>query len=419
MKLYFGLLIMVFLAFAGYRYTFRRMDTGKGFFFLTGFEFLVAGLLLGPFFFDIIDSKTFASLVPVTDLLLGWAGMLTGVGFEAAIIRRSPPRITASSLFSGGIVWFCLFFMILFFVFPRLQFVQGGKIIPSSKAGSTTHTLPDICSMESRGMLFRSEAAAAAAILAAVLAVSSPSAAAMLKGRASVSHRLLSYMAGIDSLVPVLLAGVFYWVMPSPGDHVISHGRLLAAPLVLAGVLILYLLALSSKRTTSDLLVLSGGMILMTSGAAGIIGFSPFIANFLMGAVLINISREKEKLYSLLTASEKPAYIILLVLVGASWDMRWLLFWWMALFLFFARLFVKWSSGVLCRSAFGLAQLPRNYGLLMTGFSGAPVALLFDMQIRFGVGNVGVITGAVLMAGIMSDILLPVFTEKTGIGKAR
>jgi len=73
MKLFFAFLLIVFLAFSGYHLTFRgfRLPLFARKFYLTGIEFLFLGFLLGPQFFNLLDSATCRGLEPLSVLLLG------------------------------------------------------------------------------------------------------------------------------------------------------------------------------------------------------------------------------------------------------------------------------------------------------------------------------------------------------------
>ena len=95
MKVTFALLIIIFLAFSGYHLTFRhfRLPLFARIFYLTGTEFLVLGLLLGPQFLNLMDPETQKGLAPLTALLLGWIGLLFGFQFEIKKLRRVPPGI--------------------------------------------------------------------------------------------------------------------------------------------------------------------------------------------------------------------------------------------------------------------------------------------------------------------------------------
>ena len=147
MKLFFSLLVIVFLAFSGYHLTFKgfKLPLFARKFYLTGTEFLFLGLLLGPKFTDIIDMETFVRLEPLTAFLLGWTGLLFGFQFEIKKMRRSPLDILLCALMEGaltaavvslGVGLICFFC----FEFTRVQtfitvLVLSAAAVPTSQAG--------------------------------------------------------------------------------------------------------------------------------------------------------------------------------------------------------------------------------------------------------------------------------------------
>ena len=100
MKIFFALLLIIFLAFSGYHLTFRRIELPlfARKFYLTGTEYLFLGLLLGPQFFNLLDSQTLLGLEPLFALLLGWIGLIFGFQFEIVKLRRFPLEFLSAAI---------------------------------------------------------------------------------------------------------------------------------------------------------------------------------------------------------------------------------------------------------------------------------------------------------------------------------
>ena len=103
MKIFFALLLIIFLAFSGYHLTFKRLKLPffKYKIYLTGTEFLFLGLLLGPQFLNLLDTQTMGGLDPLSALLLGWIGLLFGFQFEFSRLRRFPEQFLIAGIFEG------------------------------------------------------------------------------------------------------------------------------------------------------------------------------------------------------------------------------------------------------------------------------------------------------------------------------
>jgi hypothetical protein len=96
--------------------------------------------------------------------------------------------------------------------------------------------------------------------------------------------------------------------------------------LILVSTLIPILLGLLFHTLTKtripeqDLLVYLLGMIFFVSGAAFYFNLMPLFVCMVMGIVYSNLTKRHEKIYPVLLAAEKPLYLVLLILIGAFWE---------------------------------------------------------------------------------------------------
>jgi hypothetical protein len=387
MKIIFAFLLVIFLSFSGYHLSFRKFGIPlfARTFYLTGLEFLFLGLFLGPQFLNILDVQTCDVLAPVTALLLGWIGMLYGFQFEIAALRR----------------------------FPRINFLAGlleGLLTLVVVSGGIWVTLPFIIEVSDHMRIVIS------VVLASAAACTAQTGLAMLSvrqiGRNQSIVKILRYLSSIDGLVAMLaLLPVFVF---SPRRTGISSARflfendILVAVVSFAGILILYNLFLIYRREQSELALIIIGMVIFISGFSSVMNFSPLLSNFFVGACLVNLTGEKEKIFNTLISIEKPVYLLLLVFLGSAWHFQ--SFWAIAIAAGYCLLRVlgKMTGGYsISFLSPKLKVFPWLLGLGLIGQGGLPLAILYDFQQGFQSEVTDVIVGIALISIIYSDVASP------------
>ncbi|MFW5909073.1 MAG: hypothetical protein ACOCR8_05495 [Desulfosalsimonas sp.] len=387
MKVFFAFFLVSIAAFGGYHLSFRRISGSSRFVWLhlTGLEFLVIGLLLGPGFLNVLDAPTVRSLEPFSALALGWIGLLLGFQFEISQLRRFPPAFFLASLMESAVT--VLFsFLFLYFMLPVFIPVSGNLHLVTSLALS----------------------AAAACTAQSVLALVFPG---RPGGRVSRSLRLLRYIGSLDGLVPMLILVFIFFVRSRQVTAGILETVLLPGA-VLAAVFVIYVFFLTQRRDIDELALVIIGMTVLTSGAAAMAGFSSLLSNFFMGLCLVNITMEKEKIFHLLASIEKPVYLVLLIFLGAGWHLPDL---WIALpaaAYWLVRIFGKIAGGMAAVSSLpALHGYPRILGLGLIEQGGLAVAILFEFQQRFSGQETSYAVGFALVAIVMAQLASPYFAS--------
>jgi hypothetical protein len=78
---------------------------------------------------------------------------------------------------------------------------------------------------------------------------------------------------------------------------------------------------LTKKKTSEEqMLVYLLGLVFFVSGAALYFNLPPLFLCMVLGITFSNLTKIHEKLYPLLLSTEKPLYIIFLILIGALWE---------------------------------------------------------------------------------------------------
>jgi hypothetical protein len=387
MKIIFALLIIVFLAFSGYHLSFRgfKLPLFAREFYLKGTEFLFLGLLLGPYFLNLLDTETLQALEPVGALLLGWIGLLFGFQFEIVRIRRFPLDFLKAAILES-LVTFLVVFGSVYLALPLI------------------YKMPEIKHI----VLSLTLSAAAACTAQTGLALLTPD----FTGRHGKTISILRYISSIDGAGALLIFSmVFFFHRPSTagfywfGDLVLGTVFIL---IISAGLVFLYIVFIASHRDEKELALVVVAMAVLTSGIASLLHFSPLVANFFVGICLVNFCRRKERLYKIFAGIEKPVYLLLLVFLGAYWtlDSTWLLV--LAALYCLCRFLGKLFGGfMITRLNPELSNYPRRLGFGLLDQGGLPLAILFDFQQGISCDIVAGVISLALLAFLYNEFLSP------------
>jgi len=353
----------------------------------SGTPLVLVGALLGPIT-GVVTRELASQLAPVSALGLGWLGMLFGLQLDRAIVREF-----------RGVLW-------------RFALLQAGIafLIAALGAAVIRLTLPGLREAWAPGE-------AAIFTLAAVAAISAPTgvsiAARRLKLRGPVLD-LLSFSASVDGLIGVFAFTAVlavYRPIEGPGVAELSPERWLAVSL-LSGVLVgLVFLSLTRRAPTTDELTLSLlGTVLFGAGAGYALGLSPLLVTIIAGAVVANLSSHKRRVLATLSAWERPAYHILLILTGTLLTVpsAWV---WAAVLLFVGwRLSAKYLGGYAALRLLRLPEVPPTVGLALVAQGGLTVAIALNYAIAYrqqAPAAVDVVLTTVVALVALNEVLSP------------
>lgn len=385
MKIIFSFILIVFLVFSGYHLSFRRMKLPifARRFYLTGIEFLFLGLLLGPQLLNILDSATQEGLTPLSTLVLGWVGLLYGFQFELAKLRRLPMENFTGALITGGVTA-AVVFLGAWWGLPKIFYLP--------------RPMNYICAMT---------VAAAAACTAQVSIALTPR--ANDPGARGLAQ-LLQYISSADGALGILLFAAACLFRPASPAGISSMGIWPGVAVSIGIEFFLFILFLNKRLSYQEVIIVVIGMSIMGSGTASMLGFSPLAANFFTGVLLVNFCRDKERIYGLLAAVEKPAYILLLVFLGASWAPDAPVVFWGACIYFILRVAGKAAGGFLMiRLVSKLRDYPPFVGLGLVDHGGIALAILLDLSLNFTPEMVKPVVSLALVGVILNEIAGPVF----------
>jgi len=294
----FGLLILI--ALLGARFITKKPGfSSLNYFFFSGFIYIFLGLFLGRSGLNILSQTVLRGLTPLISLGLGWIGFLFGFQLEAKYLQRFPRRYISLSFLQSLFV-----------------FLLGGVTFSLVLLRFYPHE---------RTFLIYGMGAA----LGLLLSLNSPTLMHMAstdipeRGKYYYLARFLVSVSGFWGIVGLALLSSF-WHFPFFTSRVLMRGGIFLLLSTVFPILLGLLFHELTKKKASEeqMLVYLLGLVFFVSGAAFYFNLLPLYASMVMGIAFSNLTKIHEKLYPLLLSTEKPLYIIFLILIGALWEVK-------------------------------------------------------------------------------------------------
>jgi hypothetical protein len=349
---------------------------------VSGLEYLLLGIMLGPFFPAIGAFDDLTGLLPVIALAAGWVGLLRGTDFDFASLQKLDPAtwriVFLHHLLPGAAVGFGAYYLF-----------ESGLLIETTTRQSTL----------------------SAAALACFAATDSAEPFDLLARRYAISGRLAPLLRNgtrLGDIVVILAFGLMFCVFhenaPQAADYTAS---LWAWVTVLLGAALgfLFSLFLAGDESDNSRFLALIGIVAFASGGAYFLELSPLAVNLCMGFVLVNFSRGGQLLHSTLESTEKPMTIVLLIFAGALWTPSPLIPTIIALLGFLAaRTGAKWLASVIVGWGTTLRK-DLFRGLLAHG--DVTLAMAVSFRLVYEGPAVDMAYSVVLCSIIFNDLLAP------------
>lgn len=295
----FGLLIL--LAFIGSKFIVKRKNVFSpiNYLFFSGIIYIFLGLFLGKSGLKILDSQVLDGLNPLISFALGWIGFLFGFQLEFKYLRRFPKKYMGLSLLQSVFV-FLLTSGVIFGILPSFFPSQPGYLLLGMSVA-----------------------------LGLLMTINSPTllnaVSAQIPEKGSYYY-IGRFLVSVSGFWGILGMGILYsfWHFPFFESMSLIKGGGLLLISILFSFLLGYLFHHLTRKKASlqNLLVYLLGIVFFTAGAAFYFNFSPLFVCMVLGITYSNMTRIQEKLYPLLFSTEKPLYIVFLILIGALWEFR-------------------------------------------------------------------------------------------------
>ncbi len=300
MKFLIAIIIIAGTALIGSRITFIRKQLGLGVknIFFTGIEYILLGLLLGGSGLKILDADTIRKFQPFLIFGLAWVGYLYGIQFEIKLVMALPKKFFSITAIQA-IITFIIVSLSMFTFFHLLSIISLEKaIIISIVLGITAlSTAQSALAIANRNFKFKDQRL----------------------------FDLLRYIAAVDGLFSMFFFSVFL-AFTNPGTATIVPllsalkwtGLTAFAALIPA---MIFLLMNKTGYKHGDFLLLLTGIIAFTGGMSWQLGLSPLISGLIAGIFIANTCKFRIRALNFLSDGEKPIYIIMLIILGAGWDL--------------------------------------------------------------------------------------------------
>lgn len=373
-----GLLLVVIAgaAFFGSRIAFGWL--GRRWAVVSGAEYLLLGVVLGPHVSGLVSSETLDSFAPFTSLAIGWIGAQIGARLILPTLIRTPAR------------------------FYRVAVVEA-LLTVTAISGLMTVALMWAMSLPWDVALMPALAMGAIAVVASEGSVRV--AGESMPDRGPVLRQLEVSTVTSNVVAIAVVSFILAW------NHVMPDGAR-RAPTTTEWIVIntgvgvvggtLFHLFLGDDISSDRLFISMSGALILVSGAAEFIRVSPLLATLWFGAVLSNTTLRPARIIAALDRVQRPLYFLLLIFGGANWHPGvhgWVLP--VALFLV-AHIGVRVGAGRLSARLDGaLGSLGPQWGWGLVGQGGLTIAiaLSYVFQDRLPLPNV------VLTAAICSMLL--------------
>lgn len=255
--------------------------------------YIVAGLLVGPSFFNFVKTTEVSQLNIINDMALGAIAFSVGSEFlikEMKKMGKNVMIITVAEVI-GAIA---IVFSVMFFIFK--QSFEFSLVIASMSA-----------------------ATAPAGIIMVIRE---------LKAKGPLIKTILPIVA-IDDALGIIAFGLAISIAKiTSGGEVISIFKMISVPLfeilgsLLLGLVIGFILSFVSKKAKGrdELLTMIIGFILATTGMANYLGLSAILTCMMMGATLVNLMQNSNRVFSLINEFTPPIYLLFFTVAGAGID---------------------------------------------------------------------------------------------------
>jgi len=347
---------------------------------VSGAEYLILGILLGPQISGSISTDVVASLAPAITLALGWTGAALGMNLYLPKLLRVPGHAYSVAILEAALT-FC--------------FVSGLTVVACAWAFDMTYQ----------------QVVLPALSLGAIATASATSGAAFVsQARSDPVVKQVETAALVDGAFAIIAFGILLAVVHIDvpiGDRNLTPTEWVAIALgigVIGGIL--FHLFLGPERNPDRLFISMTGAIILASGAAAYLRLSPLLPSMLIGAILVNTSASREELQRLMQSVEKPLYYVLLVFAGASWRPSrygWILP--VALFVA-ARMAGKIGASRLSARLLGRRELTgTNWGLGLLGQG----TLALAIGLSYSLNDMTLVPNVVFTAAIASVLVTDLF----------
>jgi hypothetical protein len=382
-------LFLVVLAVAAYLAAHVVVEwLGRRFLVVSGAEYLLLGLLLGPRVTGIMTPEVVERLAPATMLSLGWMGAAVGMRLHLPELVKIPGLTYRIALVESALT---------FAIVAAIETVAIGWLYDIPLRGAV---LP-------------------AAALGGIATASSTAGVELVARRLGERRGEVAQL-GVSVLVNAIVAVVSFGLLASIWHQpVLAGGRPITATEWMAITLgigvtcgVLFHLFVGREIDSDRIFISLAGGVILVSGAAFYVGVSPLLAAVVFGAILVNTSANRVELASAIARVERPLYFVLLIFAGAAWRpsaRSWLIL--VILFLAVRALAKLGGSRLVARMNGQLGVLGPDWGRGLLGQGGLALAIALNYVYQDGGTLPYFVFTAAIASVLLTDLLSARFVE--------
>lgn len=347
---------------------------------VSGPEYLVLGILLGPQVSGFMGADVVQGFAPFMTLALGWTGAALGMQLHLPRLIQTPAIVYRTAILEAV-----------------MAFVVVTGLMAAAFSWAFSLTISQVI---------------LPAVTLGAIAVASASSALPLFAE-SDSHPIVEQLettALVDSVFAIVVFGLLLCIAHvevSIGERSLTATEW-AAITVGIGVVggTLFHLFIGTERDQDRLFIALAGAIILASGAAAYLRLSPLLTALLIGAILVNTSPNRDDIVNAMAAVERPLYFALLIFAGAAWrpsQFDWVLP--VALFVF-VRIAAKLGAARLAvRIERRMETLGTNWGRVL--FTQGTLALA--IALNYSLNDAQIVPNVVFTAAILSVLVNDLF----------
>ncbi len=253
--------------------------------------YIVAGILIGPFCFNLVHPSVIEGMDFLADIALAFIAFSTGEFFKMDVLKKNGPKVLVITLFESLLASILVFVVTFFILNLKLEF----SIVISALAAATApaSTVMTIRQTKSKGDF----------VDTLLQVVAMDDVVGLVAYSIAISIAVASTTAKFD----------FVNVIKPIGLNILC--------LVLGGLMgwVLKFL-ISSKRSTDNRLIIAIASLFTFCGLCTLLDTSPLLGCMAMGTIYVNTSKD-DKLFKQLNYFSPPILLLFFVRSGANFNL--------------------------------------------------------------------------------------------------
>ena len=349
---------------------------------VSGAEYLILGILLGPQVSGILDAGFLQDIAPASALALGWMGAIVGARFILPRLVKIPALIYRVA-FAESLITLWIVFGLELFLLRWLFALSTERALGPAIALGAFATLSGHAGIEIAARRFRE------------------------RGTLVTTLRVTT---GANAFVAICTFGILLAASHPPNAALArpitpTEWTVITIAIGIVGGALFHLF-LGDETRIDRLFISLGGIIILVSGAATYLRLSPVMAGMFFGTMLVNTSRQRDEIGAALARVERPLYFVLLIFAGASWRLSAQSLWLLPALLFVvARGVAKFGGARLAaRLNDVLPSLGLGWGRALLGQGGLIIALAVNYLYQDTLALPNVVFTTAVVSVLLTDL---------------